>query len=276
MPKLGKNLHHIARVLSDPQFGAIGVIPPEPETTLLHYMNLKKFDSLLKTSALYLCRSDLCGDRFEGALPKIALQEEHRIEKQLLPLFKKLDAAGWQRRTDKEHWRTRIRRWTFVNRWFLSEYESDAMWKRYGGGPECIAVQTKAGTLFRYCVVVPGTYSGTHIGKVFYIDYANDGLPLANWIEPFFYKRHKFSHEHEVRIVFQDRLSHLASPEPPLTRQVFLPIDLNSVIMAIVAAPFTKDEFLESIRMRLRRVGLDPSLVRRSQLQQSPKLPKRS
>lgn len=41
-------------------------LPDDLDTPIWRYMDMYKFQSLLETRALYLCRADLLQDRFEG------------------------------------------------------------------------------------------------------------------------------------------------------------------------------------------------------------------
>jgi hypothetical protein len=264
MQRLWKNLQHISKVLSNP-YGSFGVIPPEPDAALWRYMNLEKFEWLIRNSALFLCRSDRFDDQFEGALTKWSLMEASFFE-----TLVSLDSPNGQH-AHQEHWRVLLRQSTFVNCWFMNDYESDAMWRLYGGSADSVAVCTKAANLLKY--FLPGR--GYYVGKVFYIDYEKDGVPpFTTRIEPFFYKRHEYSHEKEVRIVAQEH-GFRNSPVEQLEPGIMLFVDLHSLIESIVVAPRASKEFVKTIQELLKEVDIPPNIIRRSKLETLPQFSSR-
>ena len=54
----------IIKIVREPNPSCI--LPDNLDTLVWRYMDLDKFQSLLKEKVLYLCRADLLQDRFEG------------------------------------------------------------------------------------------------------------------------------------------------------------------------------------------------------------------
>lgn len=101
-----------------------------------------------------------------------------------------------------------IKQWrlcNFVNCWHLSEYESEAMWKLYGGNEnQSIAIQT---TFERLYNALPLDFQGD-FGLVNYVNYKEfyDGKSNKN-LHPFdapWFKREAFAHEKEFRVIVED------------------------------------------------------------------------
>ena len=92
-----------------------------------------------------------------------------------------------------------MRKWTYVNCWHLSEYESDFMWKQYAGIGNAIAIQSTYQRLIDSIETEQDCYIGMikYIGQDYYI---KDG----NIFSRFLHKRREFEHEKDVRLLIQD------------------------------------------------------------------------
>jgi hypothetical protein len=108
------------------------LIKPDPGAIIWRYIDLFKFESLLRDSSLFFCRADKFSDPFEGSLPK--KESEHIKQSELIAEFlgEEVDQlpgqASWE---PARRVRARYLRSFIVNCWHIDIAESDAMWKLY-------------------------------------------------------------------------------------------------------------------------------------------------
>src|SRR5438477_1036664 len=98
--------------------------PGRTDRSVWHYMTLAKFIALLDTRALFFCRLDCLSDQYEGALPR------WRGEPRPVP-----------RATELQSLRSRC----YVNCWNMSDDESEALWRLYGGQDASVALRSTYG-----------------------------------------------------------------------------------------------------------------------------------
>jgi hypothetical protein len=163
--------------------------PPDASAPLLRYIDLAKFISLLTTQSLFLSRSDLLGDEFEGSMTRMNL--EMRSE-----LFGGIPEDKWPL-ISRSRQMTRL--WTYVNCWSGAPSESVAMWRLYVGDGNGLAIES---TFDRLRDSIGGE-KHVFVGTVKYADWDQRLIPESNLLAPFVYKRRGFSYEHEVRAVVQ-------------------------------------------------------------------------
>ena len=193
---------------------------------------------------LYLTRADQFEDAWEGALGG-----KDAIERQ--------QAAGTydaNRLNDKVYRYSILPRLalsnTFVSCWYLSDDESDAMWKLYTTKQYGVAIVSTAMKLSR-ALRLPARKKADHpdlvkpvrIAPVRYVDYKT----LATNFEPeelFLYKRKSFAHEREVRVYTQT----IVQGEGANLPEVRLPVDIKKLVSAIHVSPYAQPWFGDVVR----------------------------
>lgn len=220
------------------RFSARPYIVPEPSARLWRYMDFTKYVSMLASHGLYFARADRFEDSFEGAkgLKKNKKRwDDHylaflrhiirnpppgnkcelsdsEVEEQAQKLLLVFQADG-----------EKSKKLTFLNCWYESEHESEAMWRLYASYlPNAIAVKTSYQSLY----LSLGRNPSISIGRVQYIDLATE---YAGPNEAFWRKRKSFEHEREVRALLVD----LHTEEPGKT----VPCDLSLLIEQIFVSP---------------------------------------
>lgn len=220
---------------------------PADNTMIWRYMNFTKFVSLLETKKLYLSRSDKFEDPFEGSWPK--LNVEHRLDglplpqEQIMKINKLLSSSSQKM---LEH--------IYINCWHMNTCESDAMWRIYVHGNEGVAIQTTINQLKESITDKTNVY----IGRVKYIDYKHDFIPIynqSNIFDPFLYKRNSFSHENEVRVVALGNIERLANGEGEELLGVNIDIEPSVLIQNIYVAPFAALWFHNLVQSILVKYG---------------------
>ncbi len=156
---------------------------PHPDALLWRYMDFAKFVSLLKDSALFFCRADLLGDRYEGA--KGLLANKSKWDQHYLKWFRgvlhnpppgtdfglspeELEKRAQKFIVDLEDLGKDGLRTTFVSCWHESDGESEALWRLYcPPGSAGVAIRTT----FAALNMSLGDDPNTKIGCVRYIDF---------------------------------------------------------------------------------------------------------
>lgn len=102
------------------------------------YLGFSRFAWLLQNRQLWLCRLDLLGDAWEGALA--GEQLDHVIGRHPpSPLSGPPREDAWER---SERIIKLWRQTTFASCWSASEHKSHALWRIYCGANEGVAIQT--------------------------------------------------------------------------------------------------------------------------------------
>jgi hypothetical protein len=96
-------------------------------------MDFTKFTSLMPSSKLFFCRSDLFRDPFEGSYPKASLLIRREVCKDILE-----EPMSSQFSTFTRY----LKKWTFISCWHANEFESAAMWDLYAKTNEAVAIET--------------------------------------------------------------------------------------------------------------------------------------
>jgi hypothetical protein len=181
--------------------------------------------------------------------------------------------------------RERFRRFFYANCWHVREHEAVSMWNTYLGKEPGVAIRT---TFERLRSAVPAAEPGRLVGGlVNYVDCGRDLFDILGPIDAYFYKRIEYSDEREYRFLYH----HL--PEevyPENARRLFRiqeegyatsirvdpramnldiatpdhhrhPVDLDSLIDAVVLAPTTSAEFVERVHGLVRRANVSCRVV---------------
>lgn len=145
-------------------------------------MDFTKFVSMMQNEALFFAKANLMSDLLEGQYPPSEKNSEY---------YKIMI----------EHYST-IKEIICINCWHINDYEAAAMWKLYTNSKDGVAIQS---TFQKLADSFNVTSEHVIIGKVKYIDYQTDYIESKSLVEnvlpPFFYKRHSFNYEHELRAI---------------------------------------------------------------------------
>jgi hypothetical protein len=137
----------------------------------------------------------------------------------------------------------------FVSCWYLSDYESDAMWRLYGGSNNCVAIRS---TYARLRACLP---DHIFLGKVRYIDYESEDFPSLNMFENVVHKRRAFEHEREVRAIAWAMVGeqHIVANSDELG--YFPSLNVEGLIQGVYVHPLADDWFLKSVTQTIRAAG---------------------
>ena len=158
------------------------------ETTLWKYLTFEKFLDFLLMKRMYFRRVDKLHDPYECLMPPgmYATAKDERSPEVWKSFLMRHDEYIATERTK-----------VFVNSWHVSEHESEAMWKLFGGSGHSVAVQTTFDTLM--------SEMSSHdltAGKVIYKDVGQDDCQVSDIFDFSLIKRKPFEHEKEFRLIY--------------------------------------------------------------------------
>ena len=129
------------------------------------------------------------------------------------------------------------------------------MWKLHLKSDEGIAIKSSFRRL-RDCL--KETECNVYIGKVQYIDYEKEDMPIE-FLSPFFHKRKSFRHERELRACIQKfpRKGFSERSKRPFEDGVYVPVDVDKLIRGIYLAPQTPIWLVNLIKSVVIKYRLD-------------------
>ncbi len=234
---------------------------PTDNTIIWRYHTFTEFIAMLTEEALFFCRLDQLHDHWEGVYPKGMLDWWAKNLNNSSSF--RGGASGL-----KSFLIEKVIPSHFINSWYISEYESDAMWRLYGHKSEGIAIKSTIGKLKQVLQKGP---EDIRIGTVEYIDYNQWAPPevigekkTLYSIEPFFWKRLSFQHENELRTLLKQDCSEENK------NGINLKVDLRELIGSVYLFPDSKDWFLRLVRKLIDKFGYEDLEIKRSSFGERP------
>ena len=244
---------------------------PPDDTVIWRYMDLAKYVDLLRSAALYFARADKLGDPYEGSIPISTVRKRVAT----MAILQQQMKADTDLPTGLEHFKN-LPRFTLVNAWHCSTYESDAMWWLYARHDSGLAVRTTVGDLKRSLGKVKD--DNVMIGRITYVDYDTADFHLGNFLWLYLHKRLAFAHEQEVRAIILRSPLMIDLPDGTQrvdwTRDICdvgvrVPIDTLQLIQGVVVAPFAQEGYRGLVQDLTGRYGITVD-VRQSELTRLP------
>jgi hypothetical protein len=221
--------------------------PSDPNVCVWRYMNFAKYVSLLQKKSLYFPQLKILAeiDPYEGSTTK--------------DIFRKIK-AGDPLAINFNNQRLIGLSTFYVNCWYMSETESQAMWKLYSSSfDEAVCIQTTYQKIADALSDQPETVSNDFfIGIVKYTNHHTEKMPEDNIAYPVMHKFKSFEHEREVRIVCWKRDPGTSNPEllDQYPTGFPVPIDINSAIENIIVSPAAGNWFLDVVRSVTEKYGI--------------------
>lgn len=236
--------------------------PNSDDISLWKYMDFTKFISLVNYQQIFLCRSDLFDDPYEGTFPTKIIEYVHNINEM------GIDKSTSEYVRQIYDFNKYVRKHTYISCWHANNFESAAMWDLYSKNDASVAIETTYADLKK---LLP---SDAMIGLVKYIDYDNDVFPLENTFYPFTHKRKSFEHEREVRFLIQRLPLNSEKNKVEFDNAVapnVIPIDanINSFVKKIHLSPRAPEWMLNLLKDVVSKYSISVE-VRRSNLYISP------
>lgn len=218
------------------------ILPEKLDTPVWRYMDLEKFQSLLRERALYLCRADLLEDRFEGTYSR----------RQIVEMENRFRAIGKAHLIEAEKERRRKDRLiTYINCWCISDCDLDLMWKRYIRYPPGISIKSSVRRLKDICDRALECWPLDISAVTYFKHVEGENINYLGTPTTYFYKDVHFKLDNELRII---HYPNYLEPTPP---SVFLKINLKDLIEKVVLQPMAKENNLVCVRGMLKNAGFD-------------------
>jgi len=198
-------------------------LPPASQT-VWRYMDLWKFESMLRTGRLYFRRADKLPDEGEGRLSSKEIHGTSESES----AFKA--AYNLARNDYDEHAAAHeiTRSCMFVNCWNIANRESTRMWREYTTSSDSVVVTTSMKAMHRAVQ--------QHSIVISRVKYVSNSTPRVEFSHttPFFYKDRCFSFENELRLLrpLGEKEQVLMEDEKDFYRTV--PVNLKLLIHRVI------------------------------------------
>jgi len=195
----------------------------EEEDVLRRYLDMPRFISFLKTSSLYLCRSDLFSDNFEGSFTV-------SVKDAIINSYEKNRIKFTYDKFKKE-----LREGVFINCWSLGIDDNMALWRLYGKSNDCVAVTTTVAKLEAALNRFRGQ-GRLSLKKVEYIKHWKDPeIKIKPYSNVFKYKTVGYAFENEVRIILDRYVDTFEAKSKK--EGVAVPVELNTFMRSVVVSP---------------------------------------
>lgn len=222
---------------------------------LRRYLDVPRLVNFLKTSALYLCRSDLFPDKFEGSFT---------------PTVRTVICTAYTKNKIEytyEKFKKELREGVFINCWSLGVDDNMALWQLFGKTNDCVAITTTVDKLKAALNAFTGA-GHISIRKVDYIRHWKDpDIDINPYSNVFRYKAVGYGFEKEVRVILDKFESTFESDSKD--EGVSVPIDLNTFLRSIVVSPECSPWFRAVVKDLAEKYGVSCP-VRKSSMAKEP------
>jgi hypothetical protein len=211
-------------------------LPDDIDSPAWRYMDMYKFESLLREQALYLRRGDLLQDRFEGTYSRNQILKMNQW-------FEKIKETHMIE--NEKARRSKDRSKSYISCWCLGKCDFDLMWKAYIEKPPGIAIRSSVRWLQMICNNAV-THWPLDISLVNYFDHsAGENINYLGTPAVFLNKDYHFRLDNELRIV------HWPNMSEPTPDHVLLPVKLIDLIEFVILNPKSDENFLKVVRRLL-------------------------
>ena len=221
--------------------------PLDTKIVLWRYIDVGKFESMIRTGSLHFARAEIFRDQMEGHDP-----QGHRI------LFPHPNPAlsRPEMRITVNHVQEFVGKTLHVSCWNKRNASSLKMWRAYLGSSNGIAVRTSVGRLLE-------SFENPNNIGIGEIEYVNEGVPSLDTdsgVMKYFYKRNKFKFENEIRAIWSDNPYHMRPGTDYAAtfgdNGVFLEVDLKELVAEIVVNARRRSNFYKDIAKLAAKQGL--------------------
>ena len=244
------------------------VFYPESDYTVVKYMDITKFISLLYKKSLFFCRVDKLEDKFEGKTAKPNYQgrvdDWKRWRESPYAQVKLSDDELIEKVKEDYEFEEKQRSLHCIDCWNKKDNESAALWKIYSDFSKGIMVQSSIARLRRS---FEQTSEQVQLSEIKYIHYENQVMPDGNSNYPFLYKQIAYSYEKEVRLIYKVPTTDTSGwkydwEKEEVEEGLYIKTDLNELIEKIVISPYSPEWYFELIRNIIKKYDLDKPVTK--------------
>lgn len=230
----------------------------ELDESIWRYLDFSKFVALLENKSLFFSKVDSFEDKFEGVHNAISKDDHYDITNngEMIRIPYPLDKRA---RNNSENYKKFISQTidslkasVGINCWRFNKNDSHAMWKIFLNSNEGVAIKTSINSL-KNSLPSLNEFQKLHIGKIKYIDYQEEKIPLDNMFNAFFYKNIYFNHESELRVLhYNVKDKNLGTfnennLRPIESNGITLKINPEDLIQEIVLSPYSQNWFSQLV-----------------------------
>lgn len=223
---------------------------------LWRYMDLPKFLDILENKKIFFPKVELFEDKYEGIHNAIGDEDFYDITNhgKLIRTESITDARHEKNSDDLKRylqgWVDTIREAVGVSCWRLSEHESHAMWKIFLNSNEGVAIKTSITSLTNGLGKTRDKQQ-LMIGKVQYINYQIDKIPIDNIMNSLFYKNIYFEHEKELRVIVYEQneedLTDFGISLKKVSSGILVEFNYKEIIEEILISPYAPSWFYDLV-----------------------------
>ena len=226
-------------------------------------MAIDKFLHLISSSSLWFSRCDYFEDGWEGHYSDATYDTFSKSSKR--PEAETQNSWGWIQNLNHV-----CRNYLHINCWHINEDESAALWQIHSTSGKSVAIKTSVGRLRD---AIADTDMSIYGGRVRYLDYAKEVMPMENIFTPYLRKRRSFFFENELRLIYWNSAlmpSGENMAETDLPAGVAVPVKLDSLIETVYISPQADRYLHDALTVLLEKFGLSAKIVQ-SNLFAAPK-----
>jgi hypothetical protein len=211
---------------------------PDSET-LWRYMDLRKFDDVLRTSTLYFSRPDKFTDPFEGRFSPGNADKISKSDETFRSLYKIDDSKT--RGYSELHLKL-----VFISCWHRNTRESFEMWRAYTSSSDSVVIATSAKALRRFLPQEIMKYA---------VKYAPLDFPRTEFSHNalFYYKPSPYSIEREYRLLRSPGENEAFYPDNPEDWFRRVPIRTKKIVHRVITHPYATRETKAKVEELLKR-----------------------
>lgn len=236
------------------------VFYPTEDYSIVKYLDISKFLSLLQKEQVFFCRLDKFEDKLEGSLPDVNIGYYKKWFKEIA------GPAGLMKNEIDEYVKDRLdfsekfKKLNCISCWNKNISESYALWKIYSDMNQGIMIKS---SINRIIESFENSKEIIQISEVKYIDHSKDYIPAGNLNYPIIHKNIAYNYEQEVRLIhkvdMKNGLTHDWESEPNVNGR-YIKTDLDKLIDEIVVSPYSPKWFYEIIMDIMNKYNLHKTI----------------
>jgi hypothetical protein len=226
-------------------------------SVLWKYLDLWKFESLIKENATFFCRADkFPNDPFEGSNPT-KVKERRFKDIMSLELYygnSNISKMSSQNEMISSYQKNVLRKQIVVNCWHINKDECNLMWNSYLSDiKNGVVIKTNINKLIQSFEKTPEILK---CWEAHYLDYDKEDwlnqFESFDLIAPFIHKRNGFIKENELRLLYQIPIFNGKELDDYWNNQLHkngmsIRLDLDKLIEDIYCSPFSEKGQIDNI-----------------------------
>lgn len=240
------------------------VFYPTSDYTIVKYIDLTKFISLLHKQSLFFCRLDKLEDQFEGTTAKPNFDSRVKWFQQMqdsgLLKTPMSEETIIKKVLEQYEFEKKLKSINCVNCWNKKNNESAALWKIYSDFSKGIMIKSSISKLSKS---LEKQEEKIQLSEIKYIDYNKEKMPDGNTMYPLIHKQTAYSYEDEVRLIYEIKTEngwvHDWTKEE-VEEGIYIKTDLNELIEEIIVGPYSPKWFFKLIQDISNKYGLKKAI----------------